>query len=163
MRKIILFFVTMLLFLTMGCDLVETDGSNSQSESLVGHIVIESYTLYFDEVEIVKAEDKERLKELGIKDSEMVTPYIIINETQEEETFKLTNETEYTFTDFDKKPDPEKDADTSRLYTTTSKDKFLEHLGDLNHIPLSEQTIVYFIEVKNGEVISIEEKLEYTI
>ncbi len=43
------------------------------------------------------------------------------------------------------------------------KDEFLKHLGKLNDIPLSEQTIPYFIEVQDGKVISITEKLKYTI
>ncbi len=45
------------------------------------------------------------------------------------------------------------------------KDEFLKHLGEynLNDVPLSKQTLPYFIEVKYGKVISITEKFKYTI
>lgn len=162
-KSYVLLFIILLLFTTVGCSKGKEFLSKSEVESLVGYMVLKDNTLYFDEVEIVKAEDEKRLKELGLKASDMVTTYIIINEKEEEISFELAEEVKYTFTDFDKTPDPEKKSDENRLHTTTKKEEFINHLGDLNNIPLSEQKIPYFIKVQNGKVISIEEKLEYTI
>ena len=130
-------------------------------ESLAGYIAIKGDTLYFDQVEIVKLADKERLSELGLTDTDLPNGYMIINENKEEATFELTNEVKYTFTDLDLYFVKESDGD--RLYTTTQKDEFLKHLGKLNDFPISEQKIPYFVEVKDGKVISITEKFEYTI
>jgi bla regulator protein BlaR1 len=131
------------------------------TEILAGYIVIEGDNLYFDEVEIVKAEDKERVSDLGLRDSDMPNGYIIINEKKEEASFELADDVKYTFTDLDLHF--VKEAEGSRLYSTTKKAEFLKHLGVLNDIPLSEQTIPYFIEVQDGKVISITEEFQYTI
>ncbi|MGI6145763.1 MAG: hypothetical protein ACOYED_08375 [Peptococcia bacterium] len=133
----------------------------TKPQSLAGHIVIAGDTLYFDQVEIVRREDKERVSELGLKDIDMPSGYIIINENKEETVFELTGEVKYIFTDMDLYFVKESDSD--RLYTTTQKAEFLKHLGKLNDFPLSQQTIPYFIEVQNGKVISITEKFGYTI
>lgn len=135
----------------------------NQPEGLVGNIVIEDNILHFREVEIVEWDDQERVKELGLNESDFPNGYSIIHKNNEETSFELTDETIYTFTDvyhfFISKPE------SNRLYTTTKKDEFLKHLGEynLNDIPLYQQTLVYFIEVIDGKVISITEKFKYTI
>jgi hypothetical protein len=161
MKKPIVIFVMLFLFTMTGCSETEIKHPEIKPESLVGYIVIEGDTLYFDKVEIVKQEDKERVSELGLRDTDMPNGYIIINENKEEETFELTDDVRYTFTDLDLYFVKESDGD--RLYTTTQKAQFLKHLGKLNDFPLSEQKIPYFIEILNGKVISITEKFEYTI
>lgn len=135
----------------------------NQPEGFVGHIVIEDHILRFDEVEIVEWDDQDRVKELGLNQSDFPNGYSIIHKNNGETTFELTDETIYTFTDvyhfFINKPE------SNQLYTTTKKDEFLKHLGEynLNDIPLSQQKFPYFIEVKDGKVISITEKFKYTI
>lgn len=141
------------------------DTTNSEVESLVGYMVIEGNTVYFDEVEIVRHEDKKRVEELGLEDIDMPNMYTIINEKQEKNTFELADEVEYIFTDINLNFIEESEAEGDRIYITRKKDEFLKHLGEynLNDIPLYEQRIPYFIEVKDGKVIRIKEKLEYTI
>ncbi|NMA84993.1 MAG: DUF4825 domain-containing protein [Epulopiscium sp.] len=135
----------------------------NQPEGSVGHIVIEDNILHFSEVEIVEWDDQERVKELGLSQSDFPNGYTIIHKDQGETTFELTDDTIYTFTDvyhfFINEPE------SNRLYTTTKKEEFLKHLGEynLNDIPLSKQTLPYFIEVKDGKIISITEKFKYTI
>ena len=135
----------------------------NQPEGFVGHIVIEDNILHFNEVEIVEWDDQERVKELGLNESDFPNGYSIIQKNNGETTFELTDDTIYTFTDvnllFVNEPE------SNRLYTTTKKDEFLKHLGEynLNDFPLSEQTLVYFIEVMDGKVVSITEKFKYTI
>jgi hypothetical protein len=135
----------------------------NQPEGFVGHIVIEDNILHFSEVEIVEWDDHERVKELGLNESDFPNGYSIIHKNNGETTFELTDDTIYTFTDvyllFTNEPED------NRLYATTKKDEFLKHLGEynLNDIPLSEQTLPYFIEIKDGKVISITDKFKYTI
>lgn len=160
-KSIILLFVMLLLFAMAGCSETEIKQPETKPESLVGYIVIEGDTLYFDNVEIVKLEDKKRVSELGLSDTDMPNGYMIINENKEEAIFELTGDVKYTFTDMSLYFVKESDSD--RRYTTTKKAEFIKHLGKLNDFPLSEQKIPYFIEVQDGKVISITEKFEYTI
>lgn len=129
----------------------------------MGHIVIEDNNLHFREVEIVEWDDQERVKKLGLNESDFPNGYSIIDKNNGETNFQLTDETIYTFTDVNLLFVDE--AESNRLYTTTKKDEFLKHLGEynLNDIPLSQQKLVYFIEVMDGKVISITEKFKYTI
>ncbi len=135
----------------------------NQPKGLVGHIVIKDNILHFSEVEIVEWDDRERVKELGLNESDFPNGYSIIHKNNGETIFELTDDTIYTFTDvyhfFINEPE------SNRLYATTKKDEFLKHLGkyNLNDTPLSKQTLPYFIEVKDGKVISITEKFKYTI
>ena len=160
-RSIVLLFIMLFLFAITGCSETEIEQSETTPELLVGYIVIENNTLNFDEVEIVKVEDNERVSELGLSDTDMPNGYIVINENNEKTTFDLADEVIYTFTDANLDFVEESKAD--RLYTTTKKDEFIKHLGNLNDFPLSEQKIPFFIEVQDGKVISITEKFEYTI
>lgn len=135
----------------------------NQPEGFVGHIVIEDNILHLSEVEIVEWDDQERVNELGLSESDFPNGYTIIHKEQEEKIFELTDETIYTFTDVNLLFINE--SESNRLYTTTKKDEFLQYLGEYNSndMPLSEQTLPYFIEVKDGKVISITEKFKYTI
>lgn len=160
-KSIVLLFVMLLLFAMAGCSETEIKQPETKPESLVGYIVIEGDTLYFDKVEIVKLEDKKRVSELGLSDTDMLNGYIIINENKEEAFFELTGDVKYTFTDMSLYFVKESDSD--RRYTTIKKAEFIKHLGKLNAFPLSEQKIPYFIEVQDGKIISITEKFEYTI
>ena len=159
-KSFVLLLVFLFLFALTGCSETEKQ-FYTKPDSLVGYIVIKDNTLYFDEVEIVKSEDKERVSELGLSDTDMPNGYIINNENKEEMTFELSGEVIYTFTDLNL--DFVKESEGDRLYTTTKKDEFIRHLGKINDFPLSEQKLPFFIEVKDGKVISITEKFEYTI
>lgn len=141
--------------------LIENSMEENQPEGLVGYIVIKDNNLYFNEVEIVEWEEKERVKELGLNEYDMPNGYMIINKNKSERTFELADEVIFTFTDVNL--DFVKNSEGDRLYTTTRKDEFLRHLGKLNDFSLSEQNLPYFIEVKDGKVISITEKFKYTI
>lgn len=157
MKKfIVLLFVLLFIFTAIGCS-----NNEAKSESLVVYMVMKDNTLYCDEVEIVEVEDKERMLELGLNDSDMPNGYIIINENKEEISFDLSDEVLYTFTDTDLYFVT--DSQGNRQYTTSKKDEFLKHLGKLNDFTLTEQKIPYFIEVKDGKVISITEKFKFTI
>jgi hypothetical protein len=163
MKKSIILLIIALLFSIIGCAKIGVEDPENETEALVGYIVIEDNNLHFDQVEIVKREDKERMEELDLDESDVPSGYAIINENQEKTTYELADTVVYKFTDLHLNFIEESEGD--RVYITTMKDEFLKHLGEynLNEIPLFEQRIPYFIEVQNGKVISIEEKFEYTI
>lgn len=56
-----------------------------------------------------------------------------------------------------------KDEDGDRLYTTTKKEEFILHLNESYSDSPQAQKVPFFIEVKDGKVISITEKFEFTI
>lgn len=130
-------------------------------ESLAGYMIIKDNTLYFNEVEIVQQEDKERIKELDLNEFDMPNGYAIINKNKGITNFELSEQVVYTFTD--NNLDFVKDPDGNRLYTTAKKEEFIKHLGKLNDSPLSSQNIPFFIELGDGKVISITEEFKYTI
>jgi beta-lactamase regulating signal transducer with metallopeptidase domain len=132
----------------------------SMSKLITGYMVIEDNLLHLDEVEIITLEDKERIEELGLKqNSDMPNGYSIYNADQEKQTFEITNETAYTFVDYNLLF--VKNADGNRLYTTTKKEEFILHLN--KSYSDSPPAHPFFVEVKDGKVISVTEKFEFTI
>ncbi len=155
-KAIVLLSIVLLLFSVIGCTT-----NVEKIEELTGYIVIKDNVLHFRHVKIVKIDEKETMDEFNLTEEDMPNGYAILRKNQDDETYELADEIEYIFTDTKLNFIEESEAD--RLYITTKNDEFLTHLGDSNNIPLSGQKIPYFIKVQNGEVISIEEKFEYTI
>ena len=161
-KSIILFIIVLSLFLIIGCSNSEVKQPETEEESLVGYMVIEDDNLYFDEVEIIRAEDKERIAELELKEQDdMPNGYYIYNVDTEKQTYELTKETAYSFVDTDLLFVKNKDGD--RVYTTTKKEEFILHLNNSYSDSPPAQKVPFFIEVKDGKVISITEKFEFTI
>lgn len=157
-KSIVLLFIVLLVFPLLGCT-----ATIEEIEESIGYIVIEDNFLHFHQVEILKIEDKERMNELNLTEKDMPNGYAILRTNQADETYELADEVKYIFTDTNLNFIEESEAEGNRLYTTTKKDEFFIHLGDSNNNPLSEQKTPYFIKIQNGEVISIEEKFEYTV
>ena len=154
MRKQIMLLFTA-LFILAGC------GGASASESLAGHMVIDGDILYLDEVEIVTTEDSARVAELGLKASDMPGGYYIYNIEEEIKEYKLTNKTTYTFVDVNLLFVKEENGD--RLCITTKIEEFIQHL-DTSYTDLHPaQKVPFFIEVKNGKIISVTEEFGFTI
>ena len=134
----------------------------SMSKLITGYMVIEDNLLHLDEVEVITMEDKERIEELELKqNADMPNGYSIYNADEEKQTFEITSETTYTFVDYNLLF--VKNADGDRLYTTTKKDEFDLHLNKSYSDSPPAQKVPFFIEVKDGKVISITEKIEFTI
>lgn len=129
-------------------------------ESLVGYIVLEGNTLYLDEVEVITTEDKDRIAELNLKDVDMPNGYYIYNSSTETTAYELTDETTYTFTDYHLLFVENPDGD--RLYTTTSKENFIQHLNISYSDEPPAGKVPFFIEVKDDKVISITEEFIFT-
>lgn len=153
-KRIFLLFVMVFILVFAGCSPKE-----AETESVVGYIVIEVNTLYLDKVEIITLKDVDRMEELGLtQQSDLPNGYHIYNPDTEKETYELTDETVYNFVDANLLFI--NDEDGNRSYTTTKKEEFIQHSGtDMPRI----HPIPYFLEVKDGKVISITEEFKYTI
>ncbi|MDD3571312.1 MAG: hypothetical protein PHY44_09455 [Lachnospiraceae bacterium] len=141
-----------------GCS--KTVTNEAEPQQLSAYINIEGNEVQFDEVEIVTTDDTERIQDLGLTiENDLPSGYHIYNQTVDVESYQLTDETKYIFTDFNQLfVDPKVE---NRLYETTNKEEFLEG-SSYSDVPLEDQKIPYFLEVSNGRVISITEKFIYT-
>lgn len=148
---------------SMNPKLIEKNGADSYMPRLItGYMVIEDNILYLDEVEIITIENKDRIEELKLKQNvDMPNGYYIYNAEIEKQTFELTNETTYSFVDYNLLF--VKNEDGERLYTTTKKEEFILHLNKSYSDSPPAQKVPFFLEVKDGKVISIKEKFEFTI
>jgi hypothetical protein len=87
--------------------------------------------------------------------------YHIYNPNTDKQTLKITKKTTYTFYDYSFLF--LEDGVDDRLYTTNKKDEFVLHLNESYSDSPPAQKVPFFIEVKDGKVISITEKIEFTI
>lgn len=158
-KRIIVLFVMVYVLALAGCTPKQ---EQTEPESLVGYIIIEDNTLYLDRVEVIMIEDIEMIAELGLNQQEdFPNGYHIYNPETEKNTYNLTDETVYTFVDSNLLFVNNEDGD--RSYTTTKKEEFIQHLSaSYSDVPPA-QTVPFFIEVKDDNVISITEKFEFTI
>lgn len=127
---------------------------------LAGYIILEENILYLDEVEVITTENKSRIAELDLKDSDMPNGYYIHNLSKEKTPFELTDKTSYTFTDYNLLF-PE-NTEERRLYTTTNKEEFIQHLTTSYSDNPPAQKVPFFIEVRDDKVISIMEEFIFT-
>lgn len=137
-----------------------------ESETIIGYIHIKDNLLMVDEVEIVKRDNTEKIEELQlIEASDFPSGYYIYNELKEINSYILTDETKYTFTDFEQLYVDKEAQD--KLYETKILNEFIEASSyqnmELEELELDENYIPYFIEVLDGEVIGIFEDFTYTM
>ncbi|KAB3526254.1 hypothetical protein F8153_14220 [Alkaliphilus serpentinus] len=153
-----------IIALAIGIGLLANPSQNSYVPRIItGYMVIEDDLLYIDEVEIIYREDTERLEELEELGESITTPsgYYIYNPNTDKQTYKLTKETTYSFVDYSFLFLEDGVAD--RLYTTTNIEEFMLHLNESYSDSPPAQKVPFFIEVKDGKVITITEKIEFTI
>lgn len=135
---------------------------SSGAKEIKGYMIIQDNILYLDELEIITLEDTKRIDELGLEPAaDMPDGYYIYNADTEQQEFALTDKTTYTFVDFNLLF--VKDEDGDRQYTTTNKAEFLQYLDTSYADYPRAHRVPFFIKVKNGKVISVTEKFEYTI
>lgn len=160
--KFWIIILSIIIVIAIGIGLLANPNS-SNIDSIVGYIRIEGDSLYVDEVEIVKREDTKRMEELGLTETDVPSGYYIYNPGKETQVFKLTNKTKYEFVDFNLLFIKEEDG--NRLYTTTKKEEFIQHLNESYSDSPPAQKIPFFLDIKlkEGKVIKITEKFEFTI
>lgn len=153
-----------IIAIAVGIGLLANPNINSSMPRLItGYMVIEDDLLYLDEVEIIYREDTERIEELEELGESITTPsgYNIYNPNADKQTFEITKKTTYTFVDYSFLFLEDGVAD--RLYTTTNKEEFMLHLDESYSDSPPAQKVPFFIEIKDGKVISITEKIQFTI
>ena len=156
--------ISAIIAVAIGVGLLANPSVNSSMPRLItGYMVIEDDLLYVDEVEIIYREDTERIEELEKLGESITTPsgYHIYNPNTDKQTFKITKETTYTFVDYSFLF--LEDGVEDRLYMTSNKEEFMLHLDESYYDSPPAQKVPFFIEVKDGKVISITEKIEFTI
>ncbi|MDO4719146.1 MAG: M56 family metallopeptidase [Peptostreptococcaceae bacterium] len=130
-------------------------------QAMVGYMRIQDDEIIFDEVEIVEGEDRKRIEELSLSEEELVAGYAVVNRQEEERIFAFADTVFCSFTDVGMRFVKEEDGD--RLYSTADKEEIRAIFEYLNTIPPEKHGAPVFIEVKDGKVIAIIEKLRYTI
>ena len=146
-----------------GPTLIYISGSKSSINSFAGYgyIVIENNTLYFDEVEIITRDDVERIAELGLIEQRDYPSGFYINHLNKEIVkYELTDNTVYDFVDMTLLF--VKDEQNSH-YSTTKKEEFIRYLNSTYDNYPPAQTVPFFIQVKDGKVISVTEEFRFTI
>ena len=166
MKKIVsIMLVVCILFGVSACG--KTDGTQEDTADLqtrTGYIVVSTDGLHFDAVEIVTKEDTEKIKELGLEEmKDYPNGFAIINEEEQEEVFAFADDVQFAFVDTALDFIDASEKDGNRVYQTDQIEEFLKHRGELNNIPLAEQTIPYIIILQDDKVTHITEELKYTI
>lgn len=132
-------------------------------DTVTGYIVFEGDELNVDQVEIITPEDSDRVLALGLLDTDMPNGYYILNTGDETSRYKLTEQTVYSFVDFNLLFVGEEQADGDRRYETTDRDEFLRHLYTSYADDPPAQRVPFVIRISAGKVVSIREELLYTI
>lgn len=143
----------------------------SQVQQLAGYILVDGNTLHVDEVEVITTvdadqilglslHDPKRIEELGLREEDMPNGYVVHHPDAETLSFELTDETVYSFTDVQLLFVEQ--ADGNRHYETTNKEDFLRHLRASYTDTPPAGRVPFIIEVQDGKVVRITEKLLLT-
>ncbi|WP_105616370.1 hypothetical protein [Vallitalea okinawensis] len=152
MKKILNLFVICLVSLSfVSC--TQSDIESSKEDLLIGHISIESHTLYLDEIEWITDEDKDRIEELELsQQNDMPNGYYIHNPSTDTVSFEITDETIYNFIDWG---NDFTSQEADRNYSTTNKSDFIKYLNTYSD---DAAKVPFWVEVKDGYIISITEQ-----
>ncbi|MFZ7104544.1 MAG: hypothetical protein ACOWWO_18070 [Peptococcaceae bacterium] len=153
MRKIFVVLLAGLVSLMLvSCQQASEDNNNK--DLYIGHISsIEKNTLFFDEVEWITAENKDRIKELGLsQQSDMPNGYYIYNPSSDTAPFEVNEKTVYNFIDWGNDFVGENE---DRDYSTTKQEEFIKYLNTYSD---KAAKVPFWIETKNGYVISVTEQ-----
>lgn len=141
--------LTLVSFVLFSCN--QTEVNNTNPDLYIGHINIEEDILYLDEVEWITDENQDRIKELKLSRSDMPNGYYINNPSTDTVSFKIADDTEYSFVKLESLSFYNEGED--RNYTTTNKEEFMEFLDYVG-----TDRVLFWVEVKDGFVVSIKEQ-----
>jgi len=109
-------------------------------------------TVTVDVIEFITSENTERVKALDLTEGDLISGYYINNPDTKTITWKLDEQTVYTFVDwggdFTESGDP-------GIYTTTDREVFRQYVGTYND---SQPGMPFFFQVESGTVSLILEK-----
>lgn len=125
----------------------------SSHETYIGYLTVDGDTIYFDEVEWITHENKERIKELGLSSQrDMPNGYYIYNPAGDIVAYEVDVKTVYNFIDWH--TDFVNEGD-DRNYSTTSYEEFIRYLDSYTNKAIK---VPFWLEIKEESVISITEQ-----
>ena len=138
----------------------QTPIEQGQNINMIAYIAFKDDKLIIDEIELIKLDNDDRVKELGKKVSkDMRNGYHIYNESQELLEIVISPNIIYRFTD---KNGIYKTIAEDKIYETDKLEQFYQASEYKEGTTIGEQTIPYFIEIIDGKVAKITEEFEYT-
>ena len=149
MKKLLtLIFATICIFSISACN-KETKGEKTEVCALLKEIKDDK--IIVDVVEYITIEDKDRISELGLKDTDLINGYYINNPETELKEYTITEDTTYNFIDW--KNDFVKEG-SDRNVSTKNKEDFIKYLSTYEN---SQPKMPFFFSLEDGKVISIKE------
>ena len=149
MKKLLtLIFATICIFSISACN---KEIKEEKSEVCALLKKIKDDKIIVDVVEYITIEDKDRISELGLKDTDLINGYYINNPETELKEYTITEDTTYNFIDW--KNDFVKEG-SDRNVSTKNKDDFIKYLGTYEN---SQPKMPFFFSLDDGKVISIKE------
>lgn len=107
-------------------------------------------TVVVDVVDYATADDKDKMKELGLTAEDMPEGYYLNNPDTETSEWKIDENTTYTFS-VDGRDSISADEADDMMVTVTDRDAFEQYLNDYE----SETKLPFFFEVEKNRIISI--------
>ena len=151
MKKIISLGFALIFILSL-CSCNKDTVTENKTEVCALLNEIKDDKIIVDVVEYVTTEDKDKILELGLKDTDLVNGYYINNPETELKEYALTEDTAYNFIDW--KNDFVKEG-SPREFSTKNREDFIKYLNTYEN---SEPKMPFFFVIKNGKVVSITEK-----
>lgn len=152
MKKLFTVLLIGLLCLSLiSCYQVDEESSNNQL--YVGYISFEKNILYLDEVDWITGENKDRIRELKLSESDMPDGYYIYNPSADIVSFETNGKTVYNFIDWNNDFVAEGE---DRKYSTTNRNEFIKYLNTYSD---KASKVPFWIEIKDGCVKSITEQM----
>ncbi len=149
MKKILMLALTLVCIFSFSACNKQTQGEKTEVCALLKEIKDDKIVV--DVVEYITTEDKDRIAELGLKDTDLVNGYYINNPEIELKEYTLIEETIYNFIDW-KNDFVDEGAD--RNVSTKNKDDFIKYINTYEN---SEPRMPFFFSLEDGKVVSIKE------
>lgn len=115
---------------------------------------LDARRITIDPVEWITTDDTQRIKELGLTESDMPDGYYIYNPSQSRTSLQLTENTIYRFIDWGR-DFVQSDSTDEPTFETTDLQQFLKYLATYTN---SEPGMPFFIDVRDGIVERIVEE-----
>lgn len=151
MKKIIIVIFTLILCISLAaCDKAQNN-LPADGEVYTGYISLNGDTLNLDTFEIITLEDKSRMQELDLEETDMPDGYYF-NALNEMKSFVIDDNTEYIFFDTSNLFVDENAQD--KEYNTTDKEEFYQFLYRGEEVPMK---VPFEVKMKDGIAVTIKE------
>lgn len=152
MKKGLLWICLFVLSISLvSCSEAKEKEAQPEKKTYEGYISLDGNKLKVDDFEFITSDDIERIKELGLSDTDMPSGYYIHNVSEEVKIFTIDEKTSYMFYDLGNLFVKEEE---DKKYTTLSLDEFRTFVYGDRDEPIRSP---FEIEVVGEKVISIKE------